>query len=256
MGSPCSSRALTSITLPFLVLIAPNSTIIHSFGYSTAVSQLLTVPPYVLASKLNLPHPVWLLLITALASHPRLYVRLHVRQTQETLPLHHCWASDVLNWLLYQRFQCAIRCEILWYLFLRGGKLQCLPRDCCMVPQFPFTTHRLICSCRLGNNLAGQYKRGVGMALHIGIGNFSGAIAANIYRSRDSPRFILGHALELMFVGLGFICVPIAILAYTRINAKRDEIQRQRLESGEKDRYTPQQLREMGDRAPDFRYTL
>ena len=27
---------------------------------------------------------------------------------------------------------------------------------------------------RLGNNLAGQYKRAVGMALHIGIGNFSG----------------------------------------------------------------------------------
>jgi len=109
---------------------------------------------------------------------------------------------------------------------------------------------------RLGNNLAGQYKRGVGMALQIGIGNFSGAIAANIYRSRDSPRFILGHSLELMFVGLGFVAVPIAILAYTRINAKRDEMERQRLESGEKNRYTDQQIREMGDRAPDFRYTL
>ena len=46
---------------------------------------------------------------------------------------------------------------------------------------------------RLGNNLAGQYKRGIGMALHIGIGNFSGAIAANIYRERDSPRFRLGR---------------------------------------------------------------
>lgn len=32
-----------------------------------------------------------------------------------------------------------------------------------------------LCSIRrLGNNLAGQYKRGVGMALHIGIGNFAG----------------------------------------------------------------------------------
>lgn len=29
---------------------------------------------------------------------------------------------------------------------------------------------------RLGNNLSGQYKRGVGMALQIGIGNFSGSI--------------------------------------------------------------------------------
>ena len=31
------------------------------------------------------------------------------------------------------------------------------------------------------------------MALQIGIGNFSGAIAANIYRTKDAPRFILGR---------------------------------------------------------------
>lgn len=48
---------------------------------------------------------------------------------------------------------------------------------------------------RLGNNLAGQYKRGVGMALHIGIGNFSGAIASNVFRSQDTPRFIIGRTL-------------------------------------------------------------
>ncbi len=46
---------------------------------------------------------------------------------------------------------------------------------------------------RLGNNLAGHYKRGVGMALHIGIGNFAGAIASNIYRTQDGPRYILGR---------------------------------------------------------------
>ena len=48
-------------------------------------------------------------------------------------------------------------------------------------------------SSRLGNNLSGQYKRGVGMAMQIGIGNFAGAIASNIYRTRDKPRFILGR---------------------------------------------------------------
>jgi len=50
---------------------------------------------------------------------------------------------------------------------------------------------------RLGNNLAGQYKRGVGMALHIGIGNFSGAIASNIFRTKDAPRYVLGRKWDI-----------------------------------------------------------
>lgn len=53
---------------------------------------------------------------------------------------------------------------------------------------------------RLGNNLAGQYKRGVGMALHIGIGNFAGAIASNIYRTQDAPRYILGRMSQSLTI--------------------------------------------------------
>ena len=47
--------------------------------------------------------------------------------------------------------------------------------------------------CRLGNNLSGQYKRGIGMAVHVGFGNLGGALAPNFYRAQDSPRFIFGR---------------------------------------------------------------
>jgi hypothetical protein len=113
------------------------------------------------------------------------------------------------------------------------------------------------------------------MAVHIGIGNFGGAIASNIYRTQDAPRYILGReysfavrlphtaipyacttdALELMFIGIGFIAVPTVVLIYKRINARRDLIAQNELESGAK-KYTSQELKELGDRAPDFRYTL
>ena len=46
---------------------------------------------------------------------------------------------------------------------------------------------------RLGNNLSGHYKRGIVVALHVGIGNFSAAMASNFYWSRDAPRYILGR---------------------------------------------------------------
>lgn len=108
----------------------------------------------------------------------------------------------------------------------------------------------------LGNNLSGQYKRAVGMALQIGIGNFGGAIASNIYHKKDAPRYILGHSLELMFIGIGFICVPITVLAYKLANAKKEAILRAALERGEKNLYSPEKLRELGDKAPEFKYTL
>ncbi len=40
-----------------------------------------------------------------------------------------------------------------------------------VVPYFWVTK---ACPCRLANNVAGQYKRGAAMALHIGFGNFAG----------------------------------------------------------------------------------
>lgn len=117
------------------------------------------------------------------------------------------------------------------------------------------------------------------MAMHIGIGNFSGAIASNIYRAKDSPRFRVGReshfvfchrgqikvticlspnvdGVELMFVGMGFVVVPAIVLLYRRINAQRDAAAKEAADRGETNKYTNQQLREMGDRAPDFRYTL
>lgn len=59
-----------------------------------------------------------------------------------------------------------------------------------------------------------------------------------------------------MFVGIGFIVVPIIVLVYILINRKRDVMQQEAIDRGETNKLTKQQLRELGDRAPDFRYTL
>lgn len=61
---------------------------------------------------------------------------------------------------------------------------------CCLLQLFSVTDTE-----RLGNNLSGQYKRGIGMALQIGIGNFSGTFASNMYRAQDAPRYVLGSTL-------------------------------------------------------------
>jgi len=102
----------------------------------------------------------------------------------------------------------------------------------------------------MSNNLAGSYKRAAGMAFHIGMGNLGGAMASNFYRGVDAPKFLLGHGLELMFCVIGLIAVVVLRLNYMRINKKRDSMH----DDGSE--YTDQQLSEMGDRAPTFRYQL
>jgi hypothetical protein len=58
-----------------------------------------------------------------------------------------------------------------------------------------------------------------------------------------------------MYVGIGLVVLPIILFTYKRMNARGDAVMR---EAGEKGwlQYSDHELRRMGDRAPDFRYTL
>lgn len=72
------------------------------------------------------------------------------------------------------------------------------------------------------NNLASSGKRSIGMALHIGMGSFGGAMGANFYRTRDRPLFRLGHCLNLGFVTLGACAIVGIYWSYRKDNAARE----------------------------------
>ncbi|KAJ4397346.1 hypothetical protein N0V93_001571 [Gnomoniopsis smithogilvyi] len=115
---------------------------------------------------------------------------------------------------------------------------------CSIYPSFPGNISWL------SNNLAGSYKRSAGMAIQIGVGNLGGAMASNFYREPDSPRYILGHSLELGFVCLGILAAVVLNVGYASINKKREK---RSVEGGE-DGYGNQELSELGDKAYTFRY--
>lgn len=56
-----------------------------------------------------------------------------------------------------------------------------------------------------------------------------------------------------MFVGIGFIAVPLTVYIYTRINAKR---RAEMAAIGGVLNLSVKEIHELGDRAPDFRYSL
>lgn len=118
----------------------------------------------------------------------------------------------------------------------------------------------------LSNNLAGSYKRSAGMGIQISLGSLSGgricfitsymilgfdlptAMASNFYRESDSPKFILGHVLEITFVSIGLLAAVALRLNYQRINRKRDAEPIEEI--------SEEELSVMGDKAPTFRYIL
>lgn len=101
------------------------------------------------------------------------------------------------------------------------------------------------------NNLSGSYKRAIGMAIHIGLGNFGGAFASNIYRAKDKPRFRLGHAVELGFISLGLLAIATLCIVYSFVNKKRA----QGIREGKYAHLTIDELSKLGDKNPYFRYS-
>lgn len=75
-------------------------------------------------------------------------------------------------------------------------------------------------------------------------------MASNFYREPDSPRYILGHGLELGFVCAGIIAAVILNVGYATINKKREK----KLAEGGEGGLSGQELSELGDKAYTFRY--
>ncbi|KAI4734515.1 MFS general substrate transporter [Aureobasidium sp. EXF-12298] len=193
-------------------------TIIKELGYKTTTAQLLTVPIYVVASAITI----------AVA-----------------------YAAD------------RKRLRSPWILV--GLCFQAVGFIMCIATSHPGVTYAgiFIAACALyqcqpsnitwlSNNLSGSYKRAVGMGIQISVGNLAGAMASNFYRSADAPRYILGHGLEIGFICMGIVALLTQVFNYRRINKQREIA----LAEGEAEKYNPEELGELGDKAVTFRYTL
>ncbi|RFU73199.1 hypothetical protein TARUN_9055 [Trichoderma arundinaceum] len=167
-------------------------TIIKNLGYTSNKAQLMTVPIYITAAILAV--------VVAYVSDrvgkrsPFIITLFPMPVKLTTLPLSRCISSSNPK-------------VVYGGVFITA---------CAIYPAFPGVISWL------ANNLAGSYKRSAGMAIQIGIGNLGGAMAANFYRQKDGPRYILGHALELGFISAGIIAALILVLAYMQINKRRE----------------------------------
>ncbi|KAF9505787.1 hypothetical protein BS47DRAFT_1306165 [Hydnum rufescens UP504] len=185
------------------------------FGYSVAVSQLLTVPPYVFAA---------IITITGSLIADRIKRRSPSIVIGLTIGLIG-FAINISN----------VKSRGPKYF----GTFLCTAGT---YSAFPATI------AWLGNNLAPSTKRGVGIAMQLGLGNIGAIIASVSYRTKDEPHFTLGHSVVIGFTCAGIIVTFLVALILARINADRDA---QAL-NGENSlgSYTKEELAGLGDRAP------
>lgn len=73
----------------------------------------------------------------------------------------------------------------------------------------------------VGNNLAPSFKRAIGMALLMTLGNLGGAIGSNIFLAKQAPHYWLGYGFSVGILVAGMVSVFILRFATRSINKKR-----------------------------------
>ncbi|GAP92424.1 putative major facilitator superfamily transporter [Rosellinia necatrix] len=104
----------------------------------------------------------------------------------------------------------------------------------------------------LPNNSPRYGKRTTANGMQLTIGNSSGIMVSFIYPSVDQPRYIKGNAISLSLVGLAALAHGFLWFWYNRENRRRDEGRIKPEHEG----LSEEELAELGDESPKFRYTI
>jgi len=103
-----------------------------------------------------------------------------------------------------------------------------------------------------GGSAGGDIKRGVALAMTIGVGNLGGICSSFIYRTVDSPQFHPGHGTVIGCMVMSFCVSCIMMATYRRLNKQKEELcKREGI-----DHTRRAEFRDLGDASPLFRYEI
>ncbi|KZL87242.1 major facilitator superfamily transporter [Colletotrichum incanum] len=101
------------------------------------------------------------------------------------------------------------------------------------------------------NNIAPASRRAIGIALMNCVGNVGGIVGSFMYLESEKPKYHTGFGLSLAFGGSGLIVAILLEWSYKVANARKA-----RIADEAKAKYTEEELFNMGDRSPLFKYVL
>jgi hypothetical protein len=186
-----------TMSLPLYTLSLFLPTIIAELGYTAAQAQLLTVPPYAVATILTV-------IIAVLAE-----------KTQRRAPFMIGSSSLAIIGYIILLTAPSDKPGVSYFgtILAAAG----IYPSCAIVLSWPTA------------NVSGQSKRATSTAMTITIGNLGAVIGTQLYRPNTSPRWHLGHGFALGYLVANILIGLILWSCLNRENAKK----RARLEAGE-----------------------
>lgn len=185
--------------------------VLKELGYKSTTAQLLSVPPYVAAALLTV-----VVGIVGDRSKQRNICAIAVA------PLAIIGFGMLLS-------NASARVKYAATFLAAMGIYPCIPNTISLI----------------ANNTEGVYKRGITLGFAMGWANIQGVVISEVYRRRDAPRFILGHAVVLGY--LSIFLLGGSILHYIllrRENSARSSGARNHLVEGK----SRQEINMMGDK--------
>ena len=162
-----------TMSLPLYTLSLFLPTIIKELGYTAAQAQLLTVPPYAVATVLT----------------------LSVATASEKLKLR---APFIMG---------SSALAAVGYIILLAGRKPGVSYAGTVLAAAGIYPATAIVLSWPANNVSGQTKRATANAMQISIGNLGAVLGTQLYRSTDGPRFFVGHGFAF-----GYLCANILVV--------------------------------------------
>ncbi|KAH8174892.1 major facilitator superfamily protein [Sarocladium implicatum] len=176
-----------TMSLPLYTLSLFLPTIIRDLGYTSAVAQLLTIPPYAFAFISTLSIAI---------------------------------ISEKLGQRAFFIGGSALFASIGYIILLANSNPTARPGLSYAGTFFAaggiYPATALVLSWP-AINISGQTKRAVGNAMQITIGNLGAVLGTQLYRANDGPRFVVGHSFAL-----GYLLANVILCATLRWVLKRE----------------------------------
>lgn len=197
--------------------------IVKSMGYRAAHAQLLTIPPYAIGAASAYGFSVF-----ADRSAWRMPF-IVVPQTSLIIAFSILFskAADIENNIALCYFAICLACF---------GMYPILPG---------------VNAWNIGN-IPNPHKRAVAIGYLICTGNAGGIIGSYIYKDDEKPRYPTGYGTSLAFAAAGIVACLVLEFSLWTANKRKGRMCMAEIE----ERYTEDQIREMEEKNPLFKYTL